>query len=253
MIRKTSSILALAGLLLTLWVVPAQAEGQATDVGAFAGVARVGKIRTGECNKSSLSPTLTGGGLGVPGTTIMGVHIASGTKTGHWTIDTGTIIPGPVPGVNPPPHLYSATNGWGRLRACGQLGPVGVPPVTLGAACGVSHGFNGVGRVDFGPPNDVPPPFPFNQLPKPAPTDISLQLRDLEWITSAGGTLPVTGVVEDPSNGKKVVGTIVAAVQAQGAGPCANERKNTAPKTKQNGDGAVAFQVVGTYTVVPVP
>jgi hypothetical protein len=131
-------------------------------------------------------------GLKIPDTT---------TVTGTWKFSApATWDVAPVPGACASVgHLSDCT-----ISVAGELGPVaGV----VGASCGVSNGYNGSGSYG---PNDG------NHLNN---------VQGVGWVTSAGGTIPITsGTV----NGTPIVGV----VQAQGGAGCV-------------GSGATTFNVVG--------
>lgn len=90
------------------------------------------------------------------------------------------------------------------LNASGKLSPV----AGVGAACGVSNGHSGTGSLTGG-----------------------ITLSDIGWVTSAGGTLPVTG--HYVGSAATDSGPFVAVTQAQGGAACANA------------GGATSFTVVG--------
>lgn len=152
--------------------------------------------------------TVNGSGLGLPG-------VADNGKTGFWTLNT-TIFG--VPHSVPP--LGSA------LRACGKLGPV--QALGIGAHCGISRGFAGKGTVNVPGLGD------------------HVHLLNLGWITSAGGTLPVTGNTANPGS-KVKTGTVIALTQAQGGADCLNKGPGG---DGAKGPGARNFTVVGAFAVV---
>lgn len=99
----------------------------------------------------------------------------------------------------------------GTLSICGELGP---NAAGVGASCGMSEGEGGRGV--------------FASV---------YNLSNVGWITSAGGTLPVSGDFTNSANGH--TGTLVALTQAQGGSDCA-----------LNANGATNFTVVGVTALV---
>lgn len=134
--------------------------------------------------------------------------LAENGKTGYWTLNT--VITG----------LVHGTLATGQLRSCGLLAPTAG---LIGAACGVSEGHSGKGTVALGGTDHI-------------------SLTNLGWITSAGGTLPVTGNTTDAGT-KNKNGTVVALTQAQGGAACATKSGSGAGKT----GGATEFTVVGVF------
>lgn len=111
----------------------------------------------------------------------------------------------------------------------GDLGPV----LGIGAACGLSHGWDGGGPARLG------------SAMAPVQT---LALTNVMWVTSAGGLLPfvghyaVTGGSDPKKNGPggsgKSVGPLAGAVLAFGGSPCI--------KNPVDGDGGASeFNVIG--------
>lgn len=94
------------------------------------------------------------------------------------------------------------------LDVCGKLRAV----AGIGAACGMSNGYDGEGTLVEG--------------------NGTTQIHDVEWVASAGGTLPFTGHTSD-----KKVGTLVGVAQAQGAAPCLDK-------------AATNFVVAGAFVLI---
>lgn len=131
------------------------------------------------------------------------------------------------------------TKGPAVLSICGKLGPIlsntevdgVVEHDGIGAACGSSKGYDGTGTLQY---------LAVNQ---------TVQLSDVGWKASAGGTLPVTGRYTDAVK-NKVDRLLVAEVQAQGATPCLSKTGTT---DKDTGSGAESFAVNGAFELTPLP
>jgi len=172
--KKILGLVAMVAMLVVM-AVPASAE-----VGVFSGNALVAQ-GAGDCGVGN------GSGLGLPA--------LNQNKNGSFQLITST--------------LADAPRGLGILDVCGDLTSV----AGIGAACGMSKGYNGEGTVTF--------------------AASTVDLTDVGWKLSAGGTLPVIGHADDGT----VSGTLVSLVQAQGAGPCLNK-------------AAVNFTVAGVYAIL---
>jgi hypothetical protein len=199
-----------AAFVLVIGMMAGPAFAATADSGVFAGTASVGKVKTGACDANNFTPSLSGGGLGLP-------SLATNGKTGWFTLSAPSPVDLDANGT--PEHagaFQTVANGAGALNACGQLGPVlGL----VGAACGVSTGHSGFGRAAAGA--------------------FSVKLTNVGWPTSAGGTLPV---VADAQNGTET-GKAVALVQAQGGAACLGKSGNATSKS----GGATGFTVVGVF------
>lgn len=134
-------------------------------------------------------------------------------------------------------RVTAALRGGGLLSICGYLSPVDATAVDdekpqkkdegLGAACGMSQGHDGTGKIAWDPGGPV----------------ASSSLTHVGWLATAGGTLPVKGDVQDnPSTTDKTKlksGLLLAQVQAQGGQDCV-----------LNANGAKSFQVAGAFEVL---
>ena len=220
--------------LLTLGVIAPAASAVTTGAGTLQGIANVGRHFTNDCTKDAANVTAVGQGLFIP------PPVGPDPKDGVWSLHTT------VAGVFSHQGEPEVT---GVLHACGWLSHVGkisepVEGQSLGPACGVSKGHNGRGQIIW------------DQVSG------GVNLFDLGWKTSAGGTLPVFGKyqafnTEDDDDKAKLAkwGNITAEVQAQGGVPCA-EAKNcpdqkTAPAPTP-GCGAQQFTVAGPFELVHV-
>ncbi|MFP5372891.1 MAG: hypothetical protein ACLGI3_19405, partial [Actinomycetes bacterium] len=154
----------------------------------------------------------TSEGDGVVDATTEGLYlpapIGPSNVRGVWTLKTSTMV--------------GALHGTGALQICGDLQPE--PNTQLGAACGISQGYNGRGKIVS------------TGLVHPADTTY---LENVGWITSAGGTLPTNGDIVAAPGGARI-GTLVGVTQAQGGAACL-----TFP-------GAQSFAVVGVSALLPV-
>lgn len=100
------------------------------------------------------------------------------------------------------------------------LPPGTIPHIDLlGPSCGASQGFDGAGDLSV--------------------ASTSYDLSNVGWITSAGGSLPVTGDISEPSTGDS--GILVVYVQAQGGADCFSE------------NGTTSFAVLGVGGAVTLP
>jgi len=248
--------------MLAAFALVAGAAGPAAatpDAGVFQGSATVGKtfrnVNTGAtsgtlCMEQDAHKIIAWGtGLFLP-------QMNNGRKNGTWQFKTAVISAGN------PAQLGSHH----QLDACGflrdvHLGDPAKVPTTkkdsakvgsgIGAACGASKGQGGVGKIRL----------------NMAGTDLSsktvkqnfagqiIRLKNIQWKTSAGGTLPVTAEAQfasitagKPHNktNKPKTGTLVAEVQAQGGQACL-DAKTTEKKTNT---GARSFTVVGVYELL---
>lgn len=186
--------LAVAGLA------PAAIAGE--GVGAFVnGNVDVGKTRLTECTKQG-GGDVTGHGIGLPADPL-GLNDPKESPTAaYYKFDK-------VDGV-----LFADTNANittnGSFHLCGAMAAV----AGMGAACGMSSGYDGMGKFYSGP-NFIDPLF---------------MIQDLEWLASAGRALPITGRV-DAWNATKTKGTksgtLVALFELQGGTSCINPQKAT--------------------------
>jgi len=209
--KKALRMVALVGLMsmaLGLMAVPALAA----DVVVFTGTAQVcgdtiaGKSTAAGCNNASKAQ-----GLYAPGGDALrapNVNPAKYTgRGGNWSFQSTDC------------NKINVTTDSGlvacSINAAGKLAPVGG---VLGAACGISNGNSGTGKYT-------------------AANGTNVDLTNVGWITSAGGTLPITGNYSGA--GKKAgLGTLAGVVQAQGGAPCV--------KSPVTGDaGASQFTVIG--------
>lgn len=109
-----------------------------------------------------------------------------------------------------------------------------IPHLDLaGPYCGISQGDGGEGKFE----SDI---YEVGRVPfVDAPSRRAIfSLTDVGWITSAGGTLPVTGDWEESGHG----GLLVALVQAQGGTPCFDT---------SDAGGAENFTVLGVAALIP--
>ena len=212
-------------MVVGMFASPASAGDAPADIGTIEGTADVGKVRTTVCNNHG-GGAVSGSGLGFP-------VLTNSPKNGFWKLST------PAGGVQ------SQTAGAGALDACGELRNVRVFGVgSFGAACGISRGHSGSGKITFGG----------------SPT---VWLKDLGWTTSLGGTLPVQGEAfvdnNGSTNGKKPGpgGALTAIIQAQGGANCITKRDapipliGTGPKPAPPAapHGATTFVVRGVYII----
>ena len=201
--KKIVLLAAVAALFVGMLGVPASADPIA-GVGVFEGQAVVGKV-PGACTKGEPFTNPSGKGIGIP-LDLAGTPKGPGEVHAYWRLNTNLTGAG-LDNTTPSGPTFN-------LDACGKLRGV----AGIGAACGMSNGYDGIGRLRSGS----------------ATGSVVAQFRDMEWPASVGGTLPVTGVAENTAKTKQ--GTLVAVVQAQGAAGCIAPNK------------AQSFQVVGTAT-----
>lgn len=194
--KKIFAAVALAAIAIAMFAGPAAAHGP--DVGVYQGFADVGRTfalkgdGSSTCDSSG-NGVVQGNGLNFP------APLGPSNVNGTWKLSTTT--------------QQSALHGAGSLTICGKLRPE--PTTQLGAACGISQGYDGQGRsVNAG-------------LAHPS---VVVQLSNVGWVTSVGGTLPTTG---DTATG----GKLVSITQAQGGSACLNA------------DGAKQFAVVGVFVI----
>lgn len=203
--RKILALVAAIGMTLGLMALPAAAHHEDADLGFYQGVAQVAQGDFVEVDGVS---TCDDTGQGEPDTDnedglFLPEPIGPSNVTGTWRLSTDSVT--------------SALHGDGALDACGYLKPEQVTTLGLGAACGISEGYDGIGQLHF--------------------DDVSYQLSNVGWApTSAGGTLPVTGDWDEI--GGPASGTFANIVQAQGGADCAGA------------DGAKEFTVVGVAAFV---
>lgn len=194
--KKIFAVAALAALALAMFAGPAAADGP--DAGVYQGFADVGRTfalkadNTSTCDSTG-NGTVQGNGLNFP------APVGPANVNGTWKLSTTT--------------QQSVLHGAGSLTICGYLRPE--PTTGLGASCGVSQGYGGQGRsVNAGLVHGGG----------------VIQLSNVGWVTSAGGTLPTVG---DTSTG----GKLISITQAQGGSACLNA------------DGAKQFAVVGAFAI----
>lgn len=178
--KKIIGLLAAVAMMVAMVAGPAAADPNEVDAGTFTGTATVSQ--GGACGSGAQ-------GLGLPA--------PNQNINGSWELDT---------------RVSAIVHGPGDLFACGKLTSV----AGVGAACGMSKGYDGDGDVNFDSGDHI-------------------ALDDLTWKVSVGGTLLVIGEVSDHA-----VGTIIAAVQAQGGAGCVAA------------GGARDFVVAGAFVVLPV-
>lgn len=212
---KRRVIAVLAGLFTVVMAVgPVAAAPVPPDIGLLTGTAEVGKF--GTCGNDGRG-NVAGPGLGLP--------FFHGKKNAWWVL-------------NAPGSLSSLVHGAGDLHLCGKLGEVaGRLGGGLGAACGMSKGWDGRGTVLYA-------------------DGVSVHLTDLEWKASAGPNFVVFGDVHE-SKGSKLGGQVVAILNVF---PAAGEEFDcfgkpffiggeSDPHTKTG--GATLFDVTGVFTVFP--
>lgn len=219
--RFKSMVLAVtAALMLGVLAGPAAANkvpdkdgipGGVKDSGIIDGTAKVGKARTG-CTNDGTS-TVSGPGLGLP---------TNAPKNAFYEFGNGG-----------PATATSLFNGHvGAIKVCGRLTKMNSNVAGgTGAACGASKGYDGKGSIFF-----------------PA-KGVTIWLSKVGWKASVT-TFVVTGQAVKASSGSEAKGkkaladTLVAEIQAFGAGPCAS--KVDGP-TKSG--GATDFMITGTYEI----
>jgi hypothetical protein len=194
--KKIFAAVALAAIAIAMFAGPAAAHGQ--DAGVFQGFADVGRTFALKADGSSTcddsgNGIVQGNGLNFP------APVGPANVNGTWKLSTT--------------QQQSVLHGAGELTICGKLRPE--PTTQLGASCGVSQGYDGKGRsVNAGL----------------AHAGGIVQLSNVGWVTSVGGTLPTVG---DTSTG----GKLISITQAQGGSACLNA------------DGAKQFAVVGAFVI----
>lgn len=198
--KRILALVAAVAMMLGLMVLPASAGA---GVGVFNGVASVGQT-AGACSKAGPNTNPSGAGLGLPG--------PNQNINGFWrlvAVDALVLVQSNMPNT--------VTDG--GLDVCGKLTDV----AGVGAACGMSKGYAGVGHIFSDNANTTP----------------IIGLNDVGWKVSAGGTLPVIGRTNTAGNKAAKVGTLISIVQAQGGAACANP------------GGSNSFVVTGVAVVVP--
>lgn len=198
-LRRSAAVLSV--LILSLSASPASAG---FGVGVFQGTASVG-LTAGDCAKSGPNTNPSGQGLGLPSTS------PPDNINGFWRLESMNFV------------VWSDTNGNivpdGGMDICGKLTDV----AGIGAACGMSKGYAGVGKIYSDPTN----------------TDPIIGLNDVGWKASTAGTLPVIGRTNLAGDKDAKVGTLLAVAQAEGGVACFSP------------GGATAFVVTGVAVVVP--
>lgn len=241
-IRMTIGMIAALLLVATL-AGPAAALGNA--VGAFDGVAQVGKwfdtsVDTDGCDKNGFAIP-TGRGLyfpGVDGQKLPDQSYGEGTvprreNNGVFAFQSSTLVA--VGQSQAGDGVFT-----GFVNVCGYLSHV---PNTLakkenrhsglGAACGASKGHHGKGLAHI------------VNVATGAVAD--LKLYDIGWKAAVGGALPILGGYQEYHPTKPVkkdkFGTIMGVVNARGGAlDCAGEANN--------GNGAQSFAVDGEFELI---
>jgi hypothetical protein len=149
-----------------------------------------------------------------------------------------------IKGAKPNNGVYT-----GILRACGRLGEVGRGPLALGAACGISKGYHGKGRITYtgGGAN---------------PGDKNghiYSLHDITWKTSTGGVFPFyasgqDGLIAKNKHGRDLVIGILVVMADPNAGQrgfpgCQKKSTKGDAKTPGQDVGGRRFAVRGTFNI----
>jgi hypothetical protein len=234
--RFRSSIVVLFALaMLATTAAPAAANA----VGVLNGIARVGKLTT-PCGHDGAA-IVSGAGIGLPG--------SPQTKNAFYSINTADPeLPGTLTVIKAgKPNNGSYT---GTLKACGRLGAVGKGPAALGAACGISKGYHGKGRVTYTGGGAIP-----NDK-----NGKIYSLHDITWKSSVGGTFPFYAsgqdgtIIKGESGHDLVTGVIQTApgggTLEQGGLGCALKSAKGNAKTDGQDVGARRFGVRGTFAIV---
>jgi len=209
--KKIFAAVALAALALAMLAGPAAAHD--ADAGVFQGTAAVGRAFTQVPDgNGGFRSSCDDEGNGVVDANTNGLYfpapIGEASVFGVWTLKTSTQV--------------GVLHGTGALQICGLLRPE--PNTGLGAACGISQGHSGRGKiVSVGAAH-------------PAATTY---LRNVGWITSAGGTLPTNGDIITGPGGARI-GTLIGVTQAQGGAACLETA------------GAKSFATVGASALLPL-
>lgn len=199
---KFVKIAMLVSAMAMVLAAPASAAGDNTGLIVFKGTALVCSD-----NGGSAPGCGTNGGLQFPGIAPLDTH-------GNWSFGSGSLnLPSPADAVDGelPTCLASGVffGNQGVNQPCSIVANGFLAPVAagIGASCGVSNGNGGTGTITVG--------------------SDSLSTKNVGWVTSAGGTLPVQGDYADDS------GQFAGIVQAQGGDQCAS------------GTGSSTFRVAG--------
>ena len=222
--------------LLAIGVLAPAAGAVTTGTGHVQGLADVGRHFTEwdgdptDCTKQAENVFARGQGLFLPAP--IGPASTDGVYSMHASF-FGTFIHQGAPRTT------------GILHLCGWLSHIGKIPqgTDIGPACGASKGHNGRGQMFFDGGGGI-------------------NIFDLGWKTSAGGTLPVTAKYQafNGSQGGKTKlakwGNLAAQVQAQSSQQRCLEAKNCpTPKTAPSftpGCGSQTFVVLATFELVHV-
>lgn len=215
---KLAALAALMTMVLGLMALPAMAF----DTVTFTGTAQVcAETVEGKGNAPGCDDPKKKNGLYAPGGDVPHRVVTDESKYtdryGNWSFESVTCSKINVTGGDTGPVPCT-------IQASGELAPVAD---MVGAACGVSQGRNGTGTYT-------------------AENGTTKKLRNVGWVTSAGGTLPVTADYYDATKkgDKPSTGRLAGAVQAQGGAPCV--------KSAVTGKaGASQFVVVGTFEQLP--
>lgn len=237
--RRLMSVVA---ALLVLAAVAAPARADMTGLGVIKdGIVEVGQHFDAApfgCDKQ---------GLGFISSDSSGLYIPRGTanKTAVYSLVAGGAFPGSMVGVlgTPGPAVVE-----GQLHLCGYLKRVGggtlAPNTHIGAACGMSKGYNGKGQLKW--------------------TELDgavhwLNIQDLEWKFTISGTLPILGKYQqeftnpDGSRGTKSdkYGQLIALAIVRGGSSCTQPQapdKNNC--TLMVDCGAQVFDVDAVFLLV---